>query len=277
MGCILDQAAFQVWSGGRREWSSEAAESAKASLPVEQPAKVSPWLYVGDLHDLELLSCGKLLDRGIAAILSLCVDHMQDLKRDDFSKYLAAQGVSHREVDARDDSMYNILPDAVPAALDFVRPFYERGVPVLVHCYGGVNRAVAVSLALMMLLGGSPLLSAVRTVVSMRGKCLTNRRFRVQLVQLASENGLLGPGEDPSLHIDKAVVPPASWKTDDGTRLLELVKMSIRTGSGENLRDSKGYTLCQWEEWYALHGRQGDAAWMADRARAVRALLAGPG
>ena len=34
MAFIIDQATFEVWSGGRREWSSEAAESVKASLPV---------------------------------------------------------------------------------------------------------------------------------------------------------------------------------------------------------------------------------------------------
>ena len=68
-------------------------------------------------------------------------------------------------------------------------------------------------------------------------------------------------------------VPPASWKTSDGTRLLQLVLLSLQTGLGEEQLDSKGYTLRQWEEWYEKNCCRDQAYWMADRAKAVRQSL----
>ena len=62
-------------------------------------------------------------------------------------------------------------------------------------------------------------------------------------------------------------------KTSDGTRLLQLVLLSLRTGRGEEQLDSKGYTLRQWEEWYETKGSQADADWMKARAQAVRRQL----
>ena len=88
---------------------------------------------------------------------------------------------------------YDLLADAVPRALEFVKPFYTRRVPVLVHCYGGGNLAAVISVALLLLLDRLPLCISVRFVVSNRGKVLTSRRFRAQLVQLAGDEGLLGP------------------------------------------------------------------------------------
>ena len=64
---------------------------------------------------------------------------------------------------------------------------------MLVHGYGGINRAPAISVALMLLLDRLPLCISVRFVVSNRGKVLSSRRFRAQLVQLAGDEGLLGP------------------------------------------------------------------------------------
>ena len=64
--------------------------------------------------------------------------------------------------------------------------------------------------------------------------------------------------------------PPASWKTSDGTLLLQLVLLSLQTGRGEEQLDSNGYTLRQWEEYYEKNGTRAEANWMAGRAQAVR-------
>ena len=243
-------------------------------LPVRQPAMVQPWLFLGDLNDAQLLSTGNLRGRHIAAVLTLCRDAMSCEDKKSLAEGLAAQNIAHCTVDARDAETYDLVADALPQALQFVQQFHDRTEPVLVHCFGGVNRAPAISVALVLLLDGLPLSIAVRLVVSSRGKVLTNRRFRAQLVQLAERKGLLGPMNDASFMCNDTgglgTVPPASWKTSDGTRLLQLVLLSLRTGRGEEQLDSKGFTLRQWEEWYKNQGSKADADWMALRARAVR-------
>ena len=76
-------------------------------------------------------------------------------------------------------------------------------------------------------------------------------------------------GPAPVIPQGLGTVPPASWNTSDGTRLLELVLLSLHTGCGEEQLDSKGYTLRQWEEWYKKKGSKAED-WMAVRAQAVR-------
>ena len=68
-------------------------------------------------------------------------------------------------------------------------------------------------------------------------------------------------------------MPLASWNTTDGTRLLQLVLLSLQTGRGEEQLDSKGFTLRQWEEWYEKNGSGAQADWMATRAKEVRQSL----
>ena len=228
---------------------------------------------MGDLHDAECLAAG-LLASEVRGVVTLCPGDMSREGRESLVKGLAAQHISHCEIFARDDDTYDLVADALPSALEFVRSCKARREPVLVHCFGGVNRAPFISVALLMLLDRLPLCIAVRFVVRYRGKVLTNLRFRAQLVQLAEKEGLLGPMSDASF-LDPApaipqTAPPASWKTSNGTRLLQLVLLSLQTGRGEEQLDSKGYTLRQWEEWYKNNGSEADAEWMASRAEAVR-------
>ena len=231
---------------------------------------------MGDLHDAECLAAG-LLASEVRGVVTLCPDAMSHEARESLAEGLAAQKVHHCEISARDDDTYDLVAGALPSALEFVQPFKAKGEAVLVHCQGGVNRGPAISVALLMRLDRLLLCNAVRIVVTNRGKVLTRRQFRAQLVQLAYRERLLGPMNDVSF-LDPApviarTVPPASWKTSDGTRLLQLVLLSLQTGRGEEQRDSKGYTLRQWEEWYKNNGSRDHADWMADRAKAVRHSL----
>ena len=70
-------------------------------------------------------------------------------------------------------------------------PFFGRRAPVLVHCYGGINRSAFVVVALLMMLAEMPLLVALRAVAANRGKVLTNRSFRAQLLEFAVSTGRL--------------------------------------------------------------------------------------
>ena len=275
---ICREALFYVWSEVPSICTAEEVKKAKANLPVPQPALIRPWLYVGDLHDAQLLSSGRLQDTKIAAVLTLCPDAKSRESSYSLFQGLDTHGVRHCEIDARDDKTYDLVAHAVPKALEFVKQFYERGDPVLVHCFGGINRAPAIAVAFMLLLERLELCISVRLVVRNRGKVLTNRRFRAQLVQLAGDEGLLGPMNDasflcngpaPVIPQGLGTVPPASWNTSDGTWLLELALLSLHTGRGEEQLDSKGYTLRQWEEWYKKKGSKAED-WMAVRAQAVR-------
>ena len=220
-----------------------------------------------------------LLASEVRGVVTLCPGDMSREGRESLVKGLAAQKVRHCQIFALDDDTYNLVADALPSALDFVQHFKARGEAVLVHCMGGVNRAPAICVGCLMLLERLPLCISVRIVVTNRGKVLTRRQFRAQLVKLASEKTLLGPMDDKSfLDPDPApvipgTVPHASWETSDDTRLLPLVLLSFQTGLGEEQKDSKGYTLRQWEEWYKHNGFSDHLVWMTARAKRVRQSL----
>ena len=61
----------------------------------------------------------------------------------------------------------------------------------MVHCHGGIDRSVFVAVALLILLESRPLTSAMRAVAASRGKVLSNRSFRAQLLEVAVSAGRL--------------------------------------------------------------------------------------
>ena len=78
---------------------------------------------------------------------------------------------------------------ALPAAISFATPFFARRAPVLVHCHTGMNRSAFIVVALLILLEGMPLTDALRAVTAARGKVLTNRSLRAQLLEIAVRAG----------------------------------------------------------------------------------------
>ena len=52
------KASFIPWDSSWRHDTLEEVRAAKATLAVPQPAKVADWLYVGDIHDVQLLVAG---------------------------------------------------------------------------------------------------------------------------------------------------------------------------------------------------------------------------
>ena len=68
-----------------------------------------------------------------------------------------------------------------------------RDTVVLVHCVAGVNRSGLIAAAALMVNDGVDVVKAVERVKVARGTLLYNKGFQRQLVELAHEEGRLGP------------------------------------------------------------------------------------
>lgn len=185
---ILDSFSFNIWGrAARRE--DGYCPPVRMDVPVPQPADVAPWLCVGDLDDAWALVDGCLSDRGITAVLTLCKDRLVDADRARLAAGMEKAGLRLLVLDARDRAHFDIFgqaSDILRKAIEFAGHARQGGGRLLVHCFGGVNRAGAISVALLMLVDRMPLLQAAEAVVGKRGRVLSNRGFRRQLVQLAS-------------------------------------------------------------------------------------------
>ena len=184
------EASFVPWHTSWRHNTLEEIRAAKAAMPVPQPAKVADWLYLGDIHDL-LLVAESRLPVGVAGVLSLCPECVRQVDWADRFWHLRDVGCAHQVVAASDSVGFDMISEALPAAIHFARPFFERRVPVLVHSHRGINRAVFVAVALLMVLDHMRLTDALRAVAASRGAVLTNRSFRGQLLDIASRTGRL--------------------------------------------------------------------------------------
>ena len=160
--------------------------AAKAAMPVPQPAKVADWLYVGDIHDVQLLVVESPRAAGFAGILSLCPDSLRQVSGVDWFGQLPDFGCAHQVVAASGSMGFDMISEAMPAAMNFARPFFERRAPVLVHCRRGINRSPFIAVALLILLEDRRLTDALRAVSASRGTVLTNRSFRAQLLDIAT-------------------------------------------------------------------------------------------
>ena len=169
----------------------EEARAAKAAMPVPQPARVADWLYLGDIHDVKLLVAERPHAFRFAGILSLCPESMRRVDGVNRFGQLHGFGFAHQVVAASDSMGFDMISQALPAAMDFARPFFESRVPVLVHGRGGINRSAFIVAALLVLLEDMPLTDALRAIAASRGRALTNRSFRAQLLDIAARAGRL--------------------------------------------------------------------------------------
>eukprot|EP00931_Biecheleriopsis_adriatica_P010685 TRINITY_DN111756_c0_g1_i1.p1 TRINITY_DN111756_c0_g1~~TRINITY_DN111756_c0_g1_i1.p1 ORF type:complete len:322 (-),score=56.53 TRINITY_DN111756_c0_g1_i1:4-969(-) len=226
------------------------------TLP-RQPGEINAWLCIGDIGDAMALLEGKLEDRGITTVVTLCKNHLlpdyRGMTLESFENAFQEAGIKLLVLDARDSASYDMLGTGgvLAAVTAIAQEVKTTGGKLLVHCFGGVNRASVTCIALLMLLERLPLLEAAEAVVARRGAVLGNLAFRRQLVKLASEHDLLGDGKLCASFVEHHgfSVAPASWTTEDGSRLLQLVQLAIRSGLGEKQRDRQNFTLQEWEEW----------------------------
>ena len=153
---------------------------------VDLPVEIMPHLLLGDKRcaaDLPTLSAF-----GITHMLNVAGTHGR-----------AASGAAHvgalhyLQLHADDDEGYPILTKHLLAASAFIRTAREQGGRVLIHCQAGINRSGCIAVAELMLTERLPVLEAIQRVKAARGVLLSNTSFQRQLVELARDNGLLGP------------------------------------------------------------------------------------
>ena len=172
---------------GLREEAS--AGTPVASVAATQPSRVAAWLYLGDLKDVQELVAGGLCECGFAGILSLCHEKMHLVRGVNRFGQLQGPGPVHQVVAASDSMGFDMIGHALPAAMHFARPFFRSRAPLLVHCCGGLNRSAFIVAALLVLLEDMPLTDALRAIAASRGRVLTNRSFRAQLLDIAARTG----------------------------------------------------------------------------------------
>ena len=118
----------------------------------------------------------------------------RDYSRDDFfiSPYEGTtSGVTHyEEIEAQDDEAYPILTHFCQAKR-FIDHAKERGGKALVHCEMGVNRSGALCVAYMMIHENNTLFRILREVKLQRPLLLVNEGFQKQLLDFATDRGLL--------------------------------------------------------------------------------------
>lgn len=76
------------------------------------------------------------------------------------------------------------------ATMEFLEQQRKESRPVLLHCFAGMNRSVALAAAYLVVKERMALRSAVRLLASKRGWVLSNDGFMRQLVRLARDEGM---------------------------------------------------------------------------------------
>ena len=99
-------------------------------------------------------------------------------------------GAGYTEVECEDAPTYPIVLHFEAGNTLLTNLLKEGGGNVVVHCYGGINRSTALVVAYL-LSSGRSYTQAIKSVLSKRPNVLTNKSFRKQLVQYASQLGRL--------------------------------------------------------------------------------------
>ncbi len=154
------------------------------SSPYSQgPTELTEYLYLGDYTDAD--SLGLLSGLGITHVLNCAGSATTNYSSPYFGD---TSVVSYLELDAEDTANYD-LSKHFSDALDYIQKAKDSGGKVLVHCRKGVNRSAAIAIAYLMIEHKKTIWDTVRMVKDLRGKILTNKNFRLQLILYAREMG----------------------------------------------------------------------------------------
>ena len=182
-----------AWGGTAAAVSSTAAAEGKLqtlsvrslSIPwgLRRPVQLGLVAWVGDVETAR--DDGFLATHGVMGIVN-CAGAVGR----GFSELWASR--AYLELDALDEEGYDILQH-IPDVLSFcarLNAAHAVGVArltpvVLIHCHAGVNRSVALSLAVAQLLTGIPLLRLAEHMAAHR-PILTNAWFRRQVASLCA-------------------------------------------------------------------------------------------
>lgn len=160
----------------------------KPSLPVQQD-QLSDHVFIGNQRNAD--DVPGLRSAGIDHVLSCAAS-----RRSTESPYDAGSGiVDYFLIPAEDRDDFDITRyfDAAFLFLDRVK---RRRGRALVHCNMGVNRSGAIVAAYLMVDETRNLLDVIAYLKAKRRLVLSNKGFRIQLIQFARSRGLLDPVVD---------------------------------------------------------------------------------
>ena len=172
---------FRIWNRGRREDSDSRQARGTGLEPIpHQPSRVGRYLYLGDLDDA--LDTTTLRELNIKGILCLCPERLDREARARLET-ARSQGVAIYTLGAHDDPDYDIMTNTWPAARKLLRRWVSAGVsPILVVCWGGVNRSAAIAGAWLRSAEDMSFARTMETLTRARGTVLTNMTFRRALL-----------------------------------------------------------------------------------------------
>lgn len=169
--------------------------------PGEQPARLSDWLFLGDLDeamDLQLLQ-----DRGITGVVNLVgwwqlasaigVESSDD-PVEMLTSFYEGNKIAFCAREALDNMSYELVDNDWPAVKETLQQWKQERRKVLVNCKAGHNRSACMVVCWLIVCEGMDLLSAASHVSTLRGNILSNHSFRLQLVRLILQEGWpIGP------------------------------------------------------------------------------------
>ncbi|KAK3279891.1 hypothetical protein CYMTET_12241 [Cymbomonas tetramitiformis] len=151
------------------------------------PCEILPHLLYGDK--------GSALDTFL--LQALGVTHILNVAGPAGNQTLLADyphfGIKYLQLDGQDEEDYNMVSLHHNEASEFIREAREVEGKCLVHCVAGINRSGVLVAAELMIYKRLPVIEAVKRCKAARGTFLLNEGFQRQLVQLAHQEGLLGP------------------------------------------------------------------------------------
>eukprot|EP00756_Hemistasia_phaeocysticola_P002615 Hpha_TRINITY_DN11781_c0_g1::TRINITY_DN11781_c0_g1_i1::g.31840::m.31840 len=204
---VLEQTLPWLTSGTQRgplesHFSSRLVEVCGDNAhPTEDPDNPPPWkvsesgIYLSNMAGTT--DVRRIVSLGIHTVIDMTgeIDTFAEAR----AKSLRNRGVTVVTFMAEDRAGYRILRNHLLAALSIRLQDMELGGATMVNCAAGLNRSVAVAVALIMVTEGLPLFETIRNLAVARGRrVLSNDSFRRQLVDLARMLGLIDQYPSPS-------------------------------------------------------------------------------
>lgn len=167
----------------------EWAAAVKAAIDEYERKEVghSPWQLLDHLYlanGLSAQSRPTILENGITNVLNLAADEIE------IPVFYEFKDIKTERISAKDELGYDMLQHH-EAAFEYIESVRKAGGKVMVHCMAGSNRSGLMVMTYLLEHLQKPLLEVLGDALSKRGMFLSNKDFRMQLVQFAREKNLL--------------------------------------------------------------------------------------
>jgi hypothetical protein len=174
-----------------RPWLLEASRIVSEGCEQQErlPCEIASWLFIGDVAtaaSVEILKALKVTHvLNAAGATTACETEC------------AAAGAKYKQLDSEDVDGYAMLAIHWADAWQFVQEACASPCGrLLVYGRAGLSRGALLAIAALMLQSQMSVLDALRHGVR-RGHILRNEAFRASLIELAAQEGLLGPAPCP--------------------------------------------------------------------------------